>query len=95
MSEPVPNCGSVHGSRAGLFPGAGAERDLKRMHRAESGACDCGAPETPRHVFVECRRFEQGRPAMLNVEEYETIRYLRATVTAMWKEENARQRPSS
>ena len=54
--------------------------------------CECGTPETPRHVFTECRRFTAGRAHEIDICRPRVQKYLKVAVKTMWKEEQDRQR---
>jgi len=61
---------------------------LKKMKKREDETCRCGAvSESPAHVFKECSRHTLGRPEVLNGHKEETLKYMKATVEKLWKEE--------
>ena len=65
---------------------------LYKFKRVDSPLCECGTPETPRHVFQECPQFEEGRPAVLDLSDG-SVNYMRSVVKRLWDLERARARP--
>lgn len=78
---------------AQALSGHGAFREyLHRFKRCDSPLCECGSPETPRHVFIECARHASGRPTPLNLRSQEGVQYLERTMRSLWDAEVVRKR---
>lgn len=70
---------------------------LRQQKRCDSASCPCGEPdETAAHVFYECPRFTNDRPAGLRDETIDIhnpdhLRFMRITVRRLWDYEQRKQ----
>ena len=63
---------------------------LYKIQKVASPLCpyEDGSEETAEHVFLYCRRFEEGRPPRLVASEEAACLYMERVVRALWVEEN-------
>lgn len=66
---------------------------LHKRNRVPSPLCECGEFKDPYHVFIDCPRHPENRPAPLARIDPSNIRhlsYMRSVIRKLWSEERSR-----